>query len=406
MVTKILPLGLQATAFEWTYTDAEGNSETIEDVEHLVVPGGVNSVSVTVTFADGTEVTESVSLTFGNAGPEVELQLDPDIVCPCTDPSNPATGGGTNLADGMQINGSAPGPGFEYFWSAFPERGWTNSPDAFVCEPGTYYVLVREAGGMGQCYGIAEVTLRVVDNSDGGVLPTGRNGRWFFGDGAGIDFNDYPLFPTVPGSPRPLDAPELDDVFPAQITQRIFPNNLPDAVDVFYDISGNVIFYTDGETVWDFTHTPLLLDPTVLDPMGLGTGAGATTLGGDARARQGVIIVPYPDPALQETNTLFYLFTPTVNAPNQVLFHIVDLRRGGPFASPAVAGNVISANNLLFQPGTQQSAVHLGGGEIWLPLRRWGRRTIVCTLSIIMVYPSQIEQVREILRPVIRKFPV
>ncbi|MGY6557692.1 MAG: T9SS type B sorting domain-containing protein [Nitritalea sp.] len=371
LVTRILPLGLQATAFEWTYSDQEGNSETIEDVEHLVVPGGVSAANVTVTFADGTEVTASVSLMLGSAGPEVELQLDEDLVCPCADPSD-VENQGVNLAEGLQIDGQDPSPSFEYFWSAYPERGWSTNSDAFVCEPGTYYVLVRRVGET--CYGIGEVELRVVNNDDGGVLPSGRNGRWFFGDGAGIDFNDYPLFPTVPGSPRPLDVPELDGLVPEQTVQRIFPNTLPDAVDVFYDISGNVIFYTDGETVWDFFHNALPLDPQVLGAGGAAGGTGTPTLGGDARARQGALIVPYPDPELQQMQTLYYIFTPTVEAPHGVLFHMVDLRRGSPLVTSTLEapGNVISANNLLFQPGTQQSAAFLGGGRNLVAFKEMG----------------------------------
>ncbi|HEY6976311.1 MAG TPA: hypothetical protein VH396_08475, partial [Chitinophagaceae bacterium] len=66
-----------------------------------------------------------------------------------------------------------------------------------------------------------------------------RNNVWVFGNHAGIDFNSTP--------PIPLDSTAVSNVDPYPV---------PHFLDNYYtasicDINGNLLFYTDGVTVWD-----------------------------------------------------------------------------------------------------------------------------------------------------------
>jgi len=375
LISKIMPAGLVPVKYEWSVPTTTGTSNF--EVAHLVLAGtGSANVSLTVTFQDGTTATASNTVNFSNTPPEVELSLDPDVFCPCNDPRfpDPANGQGVDLAEFLSVDGTSPAPtsGFEYYWSAFPERGWTSNPEAKVCEPGTYYVMVRKPGE--DCYGYAEAEVKIVDNTNGDALPSGRNGKWFFGDKAGIDFNEYPIYPNTirpPQAPRPLDVTELTNLVPPVTIQNKHPQNIPNGVDVYYDVSGNVVFYSDGERVWDFSHQLIPMPPGVLD------------LGGDSNGNQSVLIVPYPDPAQQSLRTLFYIFTTQKNAPHEVKFTILDLARGGAGASIDDLGKIIPYNNtatpgvpqsnhLLFSGGTQQSASYIQGNSSFVAFREQG----------------------------------
>ncbi|MBT8317871.1 MAG: T9SS type B sorting domain-containing protein [Lutibacter sp.] len=89
---------------------------------------------------------------------------------------------------------------------------------------------------------------------------------WYFGENAGLDFNS--------GTPVVLTDGEL---------------NTAEGCASISDASGNLLFYTDGITVWDKTHTIMT------------NGNG---LRGDSSSSQSAIIIPKPN----NTNQ-FYIFT-------------------------------------------------------------------------------------------------
>lgn len=360
LVSKITPANLVPISYQWTVTSAAPATPTSPpsggptnfDVAHLILAGmGSATVELVVNFKDQPPVTAaSQTVNFSTDSiPEVELNPDPfEVVCPCANPKipKPSANEGVDLSSWLQVDGSpAPSTGYEYFWSAFPERGWTPNPEAKVCEPGIYYVMVRKVGAF--CYGMAEVLLKVVDNDTGDGLEPGRNGKWFFGDKAGIDFNNFPIFPTGPSNgPRPLNANGLGNVVPPITIQNKHPQRIEYGVDVFYDVAGNVIFYSDGEKVWDFGHAPIQIDPTGVLP----------TLGGDKSASQSTLIIPHPNPNQPTARSLFYIFTSEVNAPYRVKFSMLDLAQGSSSAPGNYLGTVASSNHLLLPDATQQMA--------------------------------------------------
>jgi len=363
LVSKITPANLVPVSFQWTVSSAVPTTPTTPpssgptnfDVAHLILAAtGTATVELVVTFKDHPPVTATSQTVNFSTSPVPDVQLNPnpyEVVCPCQNPKNPKPmdNEGVDLSKWLQVDGNpAPATGFEYFWSAFPEKGWTPNPEAKVCEPGIYYVMVRRLGEL--CYGLAEVLVEVVDNATGDGLEAGRNGKWFFGDKAGIDFNTFPLFPSnvTKSAPRPLNVPALGNLAPPITIQNKHPQTIQYGVDVFYDVAGNVIFYSDGEKVWDFGHDPIPIDPTGAFP----------TLGGDKSASQSTLIIPYPNPNQQTARSLFYIFTSEVNAPYRVKFSMLDLAQGSSTAaSPGnYLGTVASSNHLLLPEATQQMA--------------------------------------------------
>ncbi|MFT4741337.1 MAG: gliding motility-associated-like protein [Marivirga sp.] len=89
---------------------------------------------------------------------------------------------------------------------------------------------------------------------------------WYFGDGAGIDFNS--------GTPVPLTDGKMKAV---------------EGCASVSDCSGNLLFYTNGIEVWDKTHTVML------------NGSG---LRGNASSTQSATIVKKPG-----SDSLYYIFT-------------------------------------------------------------------------------------------------
>lgn len=106
------------------------------------------------------------------------------------------------------------------------------------------------------------------------------NNIWAFGVGAGMDFTTAP---------------------PTAVTNSMNTESGCAAVSSY---AGNLLFYTNGETIWDRNHNPMP------------NGTGLTGYGPAATAGQGVLIVP----VINDTNK-YYVFTKNTN----LYYSIVDL---------------------------------------------------------------------------------
>ena len=144
---------------------------------------------------------------------------------------------------------------------------------------------------------------------------------WYFGDNAGVDFNS--------GTPTALTDGAL---------------STREGCATISDSLGNVLFYTEGTTIWNSNHQ-------VMD-----NGSG---LLGDYSSTQSAIIVPKPG-----SDTLYYVFTvPYANDPNGRLYYsVVDISLNGGL------GKVIEKNTLLYQPVVEKitSITHANGEDIWV----------------------------------------
>ncbi|WGK64597.1 T9SS type B sorting domain-containing protein [Croceiramulus getboli] len=136
--------------------------------------------------------------------------------------------------------------------------------------------------------------------------------NWYFGYNAGLDFNS--------GQPVPL--------FDGQI-------NTIEGCETFSTPEGNLLFYTEGRTVWNRAH----------EVMPNGTG-----LQGSFSATQSALVVPHPAIPSQ-----YYLFTSDVvqayqegNGGNGINYSVIDMTRNSGL------GDVITKNVNLLPRGSEK----------------------------------------------------
>jgi len=156
-------------------------------------------------------------------------------------------------------------------------------------------------------------------------LSFAQTNYWFFGDNAGLDFSS--------GSPIPITGQSVSDESSAAVSDPI---------------TGNLLFYTNGITVWDKNHNPM---------------ANGTGLLGHHSSAMGALIVPQP-----RHPNIYYLFTADAyqnNGANGFRYHIIDMNANGGL------GKVISKNNLLFTPCAEvnHAVIHANCKDYWIIAR-------------------------------------
>lgn len=157
-----------------------------------------------------------------------------------------------------------------------------------------------------------------------------RTWNWFFGENAGLNFST--------GVPLDLTAGQI---------------NTDEGCASISSSTGQLLFYTDGVTVWNRLH----------EPMANGTG-----LNGDPSTSQSALIVPWPG-----NNDLYAIFTPapitSMNVNGRcfcLTYSIVDMRRNGGF------GDVVTKNTLLDIDVTEHvtATADCNEGGWWIVVRR------------------------------------
>ncbi len=346
LTSLITPENFRPVSFEWSFTppltDEDGEPLDMDfNQEHLLIPEEATAdesitVTLTVTFADGSVSTPVVkTITLLENDLEANFSAQDTTVCEgaCVDIGSllevqKGGGGMGGETPGGVGGGAGGGENYEYFWSNRRGEGWVTDKNNCVDLPGLYWVLVREMGS--QCYAYASIRVKIWD------LPDQSNNVWYFGDGAGLDFNQDPNDPDGP-LPRPLQH----------------PNNIPAGTTTISDETGQVLFYTDGESVWD-------LNGNLME--------NGDAIGGNNLASESVIAVPVP-----QDETIFYIFTTqkAEDGSNQVKFSVVDIK----VDNPTGVGNVVTKDNFLFSPSTEQSAGLTAGDTTWIMFHELGNNT-------------------------------
>ncbi len=182
---------------------------------------------------------------------------------------------------------------------------WSNGDKGPILRPdsaGYYYVVVTDP--LSLCTGYAGVNVKEYDVADQ------RANIWYFGNRAGIDFN----------GPSPVGLNES-------------AMNAPEGCSIICDRNGEVIFYTDGDQVFDQTNA-------VID----------TGIGGDPQSAQSALIVPVPG-----DETLYYIFTTKAidgTGPYELRYSLFDLKQNSGL------GAVVEKNILLFAQSTERIAAN------------------------------------------------
>ena len=118
------------------------------------------------------------------------------------------------------------------------------------------------------------------------IIAQKQTNNWYFGKNAGITFNTNP--------PSALTDGQLDTW---------------EGCASISDNFGNLLFYTDGSTIYNKSHTVM--------PHGTG-------LMGDASSSQSAIIIPHPT-----SLNLFYVFTVPASTTEGLRYSLIDMTLDG-----------------------------------------------------------------------------
>ena len=159
-----------------------------------------------------------------------------------------------------------------------------------------------------------------------------QNNIWYFGNQAGLDFNS--------GSPVTLTDGMLDAY---------------EGSASIADSAGNLLFYTDGVTVWNKVHGVM--------PNGSG-------LLGNTSTSQSALIVPVPG-----SSTNYYIFT-IAELGGAMTYSIVDMTLASGL------GDVTSTKNSLLHStvSEKQTAYQRCDGSIWVISHEWETNTFFADL--------------------------
>lgn len=144
--------------------------------------------------------------------------------------------------------------------------------------------------------------------------------NWFFGDHVGMTFSTNP--------PSIITGGQL---------------NTSEGCASISDTNGNLLFYTDGITVWNSTHSVML---------------NGTGLLGNSSSTQSALIIPSPG-----NSTMYYLITAPVNTSNNPLaYSIIDLT-----VNNGLGALIVKNTPLLASSTEKQTAVyHSNGSDVWI----------------------------------------
>jgi len=148
---------------------------------------------------------------------------------------------------------------------------------------------------------------------------------WYFGKNAGLDFSTEK---------------------PTQLTDSRL--NTIEGCATISDKKGNLLFYTDGITVWNKNHQLM---------------QNGDSLKGDPSSTQSGVIIPKP-----ENNQIYYVFTIDKEAgPNGLRYSVVNISKNNGL------GAVIEKNILLKAPVTEKvtAVKHRNGKDMWVIAHVW-----------------------------------
>ncbi|WP_430906346.1 T9SS type B sorting domain-containing protein [Maribacter sp. 2-571] len=156
---------------------------------------------------------------------------------------------------------------------------------------------------------------------------------WYFGDNAGLDFNS--------GSPVVLEDGALSTA---------------EGCATMSDEEGNLLFYTDGVTVWGQDHLPM--------PNG-------SDLKGHSSSTQSGIIVPVPDNADR-----YIVFTTYFQLRDGLYYSEIDMNANSG------TGDVVKKNVALRPLVTEKltAVMHRNGSDIWVLAHDWGSNAYLAYL--------------------------
>ena len=317
---RIHPPTVLPTEYSWDFGPL-GKSEQLAPIMTFEKAGPVTA-RLTVTI-NGEKITSN-ALRKQIKDNDIQVSLKDTTICKGEElelDATPKKGKGGGSGGGIGIGGGGSGSGggsYQYLWNTGEKTAKIT-----VSESGNYWVVVTPSKG---CPVYASARVKVY-----GDKSTTAN-IWYFGKGAGIDFNEEKDKDPPPRSiakPHPMDAPE--------------------GTSTISDANGDVLFYAHGDIVWNRENKPM--------PNG-------TEIGGEVGATQSVTIIPIPD-----DKTRYYLFTTQeVYGSNtfELKYSMVDMK------GDKGLGDVVLKDTVLFTRSTEKLAAFKGGKGFWLLAHEYG----------------------------------
>ena len=293
----------------WDFGDGSGSSPLLAPV-YTYTAGGTFTVTLAAQL-NGQVRTIQKPVTITQFDLQVNVPAD-TVACQC---ELPKYGLPTSCLQFSVSATASGGSGAEtYIWSN-GDTGPILTPDS----AGYYYVIVTDPSFPG-CSAYAGVNVQEYGAIDQ------RANVWYFGQNAGIDFNQIPAIP--------LDDSQMD---------------APEGCTAISDRNGVVVFYTDGNDV--FVKDKVTGVHSLVD-----TGIGGNTL-----SAQSVIAVPFPN-----DETLYYIFTTeeigsgTGNFEFKYSVFDIKLNNG--------AGGIAKKNIALFSKSTER----ITANNNWVIIHEYG----------------------------------
>lgn len=281
-----------STAWLWDFGDPGSgtqNTSTKVSAKHLYQTPGPYTVTLTRTV-NGVPQTVTKTINIGVPPPQFPGWRRDTMIC--------KEDLGKLILNPYPSNAPS---GAKYLW--FPNGDSTQTMR--VDSSGCYSVEVTNAEG---CTYEDRINVKVC------MEPSSQEGaKWYFGNNAGLDFSG--------GSPTPLTNGQL---------------NTPEGTSSIANSKGQLLFYTDGISIYDKGGALMQ------------SKDGTTTpLGGSPNSTQSALIVPKP--TCRGCEYLYYVFTTSdINGKKQLSYSLVDMRRNGG------KGEIVEKNQVLTDNTTER----------------------------------------------------
>ncbi|NIJ50937.1 PKD domain-containing protein [Dyadobacter arcticus] len=278
-----------STARTWRWSFGDGGAvDTRRNAQHSYMAPGAYTVTLVRTIQGGASQTVSQVIQVGKLPPSFQEWKTDTTICP----------GDTLILDPYP-NGAPDGARFVWY----PKGDTTQTLN--VDSSGCYSVEVILPNG---CKIQDRINVKIC------MEPANQEGaKWFFGGNAGLDFSNNP--------PTPITDGKL---------------NTPEGTSAIANSKGQLLFYSDGITVWNKNGDVM--------PCFSGT---CVPMKGSPNSTQSVLIVPQP--TCKGCEYLFNIFTTSdINGEKLLTVSVVDMRRNNGL------GAIIEQNTTLQQPTTER----------------------------------------------------
>lgn len=288
-----------ATAWLWNFGDTGGsNTATTKIAKHLYVTAGTYFAMLTRTLANGQKETVQVPINIGQRPNSFSNWRTDTTICK-----------GQMITLDPYPSGAQ--SGLTYKW--YPKGDTTQTLK--VDSSGCYSVEVTNAFG---CTYQDRINVDVC-----GEKKQSQGVKWYFGSGAGLSFENG-------GSPTALDDGKLNTI---------------EGSSSIANTKGQLLFYSDGITIYDKDGKPMHLDLP-----GPPRDTSVAKLGGNQRSTESALIVPKP--TCHGCEYLYYVYTTSeIRGTKQLTYSIVDMRENK--GKGAVVAQNIPVSSV---PSTEQSA--------------------------------------------------